>query len=113
MGHLLLRTLLYPNQQETFKVFSRLHVHQTLSFLESCPSLFDFESWLDYIMAISHDSKAQVKALLTLISLKLNLKEVEDFKRARKAILTIVSGRPDFEELSEENDLMEEKAVEI
>ena len=65
-------------------------------------------------MAISHDLKAQVKALLTLISLKLNLKEVEDFKRARKAILTIVSGRPQLEELSEENDdLMEEQAVEV
>ena len=80
--------------------------------MESCPELFDFESWLDYIRAISHDSKAQVKALLTLIGLKLNLKEVRDFERARKAILLIVDGRPLIEELSEENNYsMEEEQV--
>ena len=55
LSHLLLRLLLFPESDENYKVFSRLHTYQTSKLIRQCWGILEFEQWLCYIKAIEYD----------------------------------------------------------
>lgn len=57
MSHLLLRLLLFPDSEQSFKVFSKLFTYQTSKLLERCAHLMEFEDWICYVEAISLDPR--------------------------------------------------------
>ena len=52
LSHLMLRLLLFPDGEQSHKVFSKLFTYQTGKLLERCADLMPFEDWLCYVEAI-------------------------------------------------------------
>lgn len=100
VSHLLLRQLLYPDNEQSVKVFFRLHTYQTRKLIEKCSHLMDFNKWLSYIDMID-DLCPQERAinLLTLIDAKLDICDPDQFKLAQKAVMdTLKDERRDGED---------------
>ena len=96
----MMRLLLFPDSQESFKVFSRLHTHQTSTLIERCSHLLEFDQWLCFIRAIEYDRNQQAKVLLELIKYKLDLCKPEDYLKAEQAVINLI-----IEERFEDSDM--------
>ena len=86
LSHLLLRLLLFPDSEQSCKVFDKLFTYQTSKLLEKCAQLMPFDSWLCYIEMIGLSAPEQAICLLDLIDRKLDMTNREHFKQAEKAV---------------------------
>ena len=86
LSHLLLRQLLYPDNEQSFIVFARLNSYQTEQLFHRCAHLMPFNDWLNFVDALSVSPQQQAICLLTLIKLKLDLAEPDEFLKAQKAV---------------------------
>lgn len=86
LSHLLLRLLLFPDSEQSCKVFDKLFTYQTSKLLEKCAQLMPFDNWLCYIEMIGLSAPEQAICLLDLIDRKLDMSNREHFKQAEKAV---------------------------
>ena len=90
----MMRLLLFPDSNESFKVFARLHTHQTSMLIARCGHLLEFKQWLCFIRAIEYDPYQQAKVLLELIKCKLDLRLPADYLEAEDAVKQLTSLEP-------------------